>query len=371
MQDQITKREYLNPYAQDSALCPRCGAQEMRYNQGARLWTCSACAWDSTQRIPLKAKTLFTRADFIQKYTDYLQAKYKKPERAFHESLASDYLAALPDSAPMTLQSALIKLLAAKRKESARDLLAACPEAAREYVTSAVNPDSGFEWAENEKPFASIVRRIRAPNPSFRFWRFESEERRHTPKKWIGFDESAVADGVRAFNAKDYPAPSYSARSEINTGWYADAYQDNLYYAAVVLFRHGDKMRAHIGYLDNDSCAYIVEAEPTVFSAKDFACFEDFLRECYKQSPVEYEAERARDSDIQANAEYHAEELREENKRILAEARELIQALKQSREHAPPICEALKKTLRDMRRDMRKNRKAAAKALADPWTLFN
>lgn len=51
--------------------------------------------------------TQYSKDQFVTWLTDSLQAKYTRPTRGFHESLARGYLCRISDSERMTLQGAL------------------------------------------------------------------------------------------------------------------------------------------------------------------------------------------------------------------------------------------------------------------------
>jgi len=308
--------------------------------------------------------TQYSKDQFVTWLTDWLQNQYKQVSREYHESHASGYLCRLSDSERITLQSALVKLLKAKSEYNARELFKAVQHAAPAALGEYKTETDKYGYPYYNKVFDSIRRRAFAPGFKYVYWRFENGG-----QKWLGFDHSQP----RAFNAKDNPAPSYYARNDINTGWYADAYQDNLYYPAAVIFRQGAYIHAHIGYYDVNGRCYIVESKPTIYTARHFAERAELLKEVYNQarSITERAAERARDSDMEAAAENFADEKKQENQELLAEARTLIQALKQNRELPAPVCEVMREKLISLRADMRDNRNKAAKALESPWVLFN
>lgn len=163
---------------------------------------------------------------------------------------------------------------------------------------------------------------------------------------YISGDESGL--GFRLYEAR-------SIRRLDHSGWYADAFQDNLFVPVVLTLRVPSKeLAVFIGYEDKNYDTYIVQARPYEYITRDqdydtgeFGSLRDAALAA--DDMARYDAEKSRESDeaYQAGSQY-ADNI-QEIKELRAKVRGIVHGLRDCTIGNAAVCDALKSQICTLR----------------------
>jgi len=184
-------------------------------------------------------------------------------------------------------------------------------------------------------------------------------------KGWIKYDTAnhySAAGDLCAENLDQFdaiPIQDVSRRAFDYSGYYADNFQIELIKPYIVKIKtsRGLFIAPAIAYSDSDMATIYLSRGQMVEKGGDT---EAGAYECARiaDSIAEREAERGRDDDAKYQAEQEVENLKDDNKQALKEARALIAAIREQKtigEIVGPICDALISDIKAMRQTIRAN----------------
>lgn len=199
-------------------------------------------------------------------------------------------------------------------------------------------------------------------------------------KGWIKYDTANHYDAAGNLCLENLdqfdavPIQDVSRRAFDYSGYYADNYQMELIKPYIVRIKTKEGLFIAPAIAYNDSDMATIYFSRGGFCSKDENT-QDYYESAYQAARIadsiaEKEAEIGRDDDAKFQAEQEAEQLKDENRRSLNDARALIAAIREQKTIGAivaPICNALISDIKGIRASIRRNNRRIQELKNNYW----